>query len=144
MFRCLYKSVCRKHPIFSKHTIERAPEGGVHLGLVRLSVEPTLEEAANHAVPSPEPRHARTNRLNDTGTVREWYKRKLLPGTITALHRQEIAVIQRRGLEAHEHLLRPGTRHRLFDECHTLDAVRTLEFIYLHSFFSRACYAAYL
>src|SRR5262249_8119935 len=105
----------------------------LHLGRARFAADPRLEEAADDAIARRKLPDIWTHRLHDASTVRNWYQRKLLTRSVPALDREKVAIVQRRGFDAHQHPAWAGLRGRLVYQPESLDnrpapAIRSTSF----------------
>jgi hypothetical protein len=94
----------RKNPVLSEDAVESAAERPTHFRRRRFAADPGFEEAADDAIARHELPHVRTGRLNDSRAVWDGYQWKLLPRAVPALDGEKVAIVQRRGLDAHQHL----------------------------------------
>ena len=116
MFWRLDQRVLRKDPVLRQNTVDRAAESAVHPGFAGLAAGPVFEEAADDAVAAGEFPNACADPFDHAGAVGHRHQRKFLSRTVAALDGDEIAIVQRRGLEPDQHLAGAGLRHGLVDE----------------------------
>ena len=94
--------------ILGQHAVDGAAQGRLRLGFVHLAGQPFLHEDAGNALADlarasrPGPTAATSPTPSESGDERQRQLRIVL-----ALDDHQIAVVQRRRLDAHEHLVRP-------------------------------------
>ena len=129
MIRRAHQRVRRPHPVLAKHAVERAAQCRSHFCLRRLAAEPALEETTDHPVIRLERGHTGADAVDHARAIGKRDQRKFLPRAVAALHRQQIAIVDCRGLQPDQHL--SGTRHghRLLDQHHGVDPAGALQLI---------------
>src|SRR5262249_21017915 len=110
-----------KDVVLGEDAVDGAAERALHLGRARFAADPRLAEAADDAIARRKLPDIWTHRLHDASTVRNWYQRKLLTRSVHALDREKVAIVQRRGFDAHQHPAWAGLRGRLVYQTESLD-----------------------
>src|SRR6516225_8499621 len=125
----------REEPVFAKNAVHGAAESGMHLRFARFTGEPVFEEAADDPVADGELPDPGTDDLDHAGTIRDRDQWKLLPRAVAALHGEQVAIVQRGGLDPDEHFSGGGLGDGSVDELETFRSVRPLQFETLHRAF---------
>ena len=93
-----------KGPFLGQGSVERAAERRKQLGLRRFALEPPLREDRHDPIPHLDPGDAVTDAHHFSGAVRERNERQRLLGIVETPDHEQIAEVQRDGVQADEHV----------------------------------------
>ena len=118
-----HRAVLRQHDLFGEHPVESAAERARHPVGGNSAGVPALEEAARNPVARLEARHPFAHCRHLAGAVRIRNPRIGQVARRRRFDRQQVAIIDRRGADAHPQLAGARLRNRAVGERQGVDAV---------------------